>query len=536
MKKQENQSYDIVIVGAGLAGLTAGAYLSRAGYSVLLLEKQSRPGGLVNSFTVSGFTFDGGARSIENSGILKPLIKDLGLELPLIKSTVSIGITDKMVPMRGKESIDGYRQIMEQLFDDRKKDINAIFSSIRKVYREMEVLYGFDNPVFTDYTHDRKYLFTTMLPWFFRFVISILRMRKMQMPVEAYLEKLTDCQSLNDLIAQHFFKNTPMFFALGYFYVYNDYYYPKGGTGKLAEALAEVIVRHRGEILYEVEATALQVNDRTVVVQDGSSYGYERLIWGADLKRLFQVADTTDLSPSDMQAIGQHKESLEMRRGGDSVFTLYIGSTLSPDYFAKKSDPHLFYTPAKEGLGQLFRSELKTLLCSSPLDREQVFAWVDDYCKRTTYEISIPCLRDASLSPEGKSGLIVSFLFEYDLVRAVQDEHWYAEFKEYVCKSMIAVLESSLYPGLSDSIELQFASTPLTIESTFSSSEGGITGWSFEQSSPVVHSLPKIPQSVLTPIPSVYQAGQWAYSPAGIPTAILTGWYAHDAIVRKDKK
>jgi len=535
MKNTSKQTYDVCIVGAGLSGLTAATYLSRAGYSVVLLEKQGHPGGLVNSFSVTGYTFDGGARSIENSGILKPLIKDLGLDLSLIRSSVSIGIADTMVPMRGKESIEGYRQMMERHFPDRHADIDAIFSSIRKVYREMEVLYGFDNPVFTDYKHDRRYLFKTMLPWFFRFVISVLRMRCMQMPVESYLEQLTDCQSLNDLIAQHFFKQTPMFFALGYFYVYNDYYYPKGGTGALAASLANTIEQQGGEILYDMEVTALKVHSHRVVVQDGSYFGYDRLVWCADLKRLYQVADTTDLSISDVQAIDRRRESLEMRRGGDSVFTLYIGSTLPPEYFTGISDPHIFFTPSKEGLGQLFRSELQAVLSTSPLQRTQVLAWVDAYCKRTTYEISIPCLRDESLSPKGKSGLIVSFLFEYDLVRAVQDEKWYEEFKDYVSERMIAVLNDSIFPGLIDSVELQFASTPLTIESTFSSSEGGITGWSFEQSSPVVHALPKIPQSVLTPIPSVYQAGQWAYSPAGIPTAILTGWYAYDAITKKDK-
>ncbi|HLW22414.1 MAG TPA: FAD-dependent oxidoreductase, partial [Sphaerochaetaceae bacterium] len=72
MKNTSKQTYDVCIVGAGLSGLTAAAYLSRAGYSVVLLEKQGHPGGLVNSFSVSGYTFDGGARSIENSGILKP--------------------------------------------------------------------------------------------------------------------------------------------------------------------------------------------------------------------------------------------------------------------------------------------------------------------------------------------------------------------------------------------------------------------------------------------------------------------------------
>lgn len=39
--------YEYVIAGAGLSGLTAAAYLARAGYSVLVLEKTSALGGLL---------------------------------------------------------------------------------------------------------------------------------------------------------------------------------------------------------------------------------------------------------------------------------------------------------------------------------------------------------------------------------------------------------------------------------------------------------------------------------------------------------
>ena len=58
---------DILIVGAGMAGLTAAAYLSKAGLKVLLCEKENKIGGLVNSFEYKGFVFDGGIRAIEDS-------------------------------------------------------------------------------------------------------------------------------------------------------------------------------------------------------------------------------------------------------------------------------------------------------------------------------------------------------------------------------------------------------------------------------------------------------------------------------------
>ena len=59
-----------VIVGGGMSGLTAAVYLSRKGHEVLLLEKNKECGGLLNSFSREGFTFDAGARSILNAGVI----------------------------------------------------------------------------------------------------------------------------------------------------------------------------------------------------------------------------------------------------------------------------------------------------------------------------------------------------------------------------------------------------------------------------------------------------------------------------------
>jgi len=43
----ENELYDVVIVGAGPAGLAAGLYASRDGYKTVLLEKNGLPGGQI---------------------------------------------------------------------------------------------------------------------------------------------------------------------------------------------------------------------------------------------------------------------------------------------------------------------------------------------------------------------------------------------------------------------------------------------------------------------------------------------------------
>ncbi|MFX1272634.1 MAG: FAD-dependent oxidoreductase, partial [Promethearchaeota archaeon] len=151
------------------------------------------------------------------------------------------------------------------------------------------------------------------------------------------------------------------------------------------------------------------------------------------------------------------------------------------------------------------------------------------------YEISIPALRNAALTPEGKTGLIISMLFEYDLIKKVRDANWYDEFRVEVETRMLDTLSNSIYPGLKDKVLFQSSATPLSIEKIAGTSEGAVVGWSYLSPVPVVDSLRKMSSSVKTPIPNVYQAGQWAYSPAGIPTAILTGWHAAQNVMKTKK-
>ena len=67
--------FDTIVVGAGIAGLTAAAYMAKAGKKVILFERQHKVGGLIQTFQRDGVYFDGGLRSIENSGIVFPMLK-----------------------------------------------------------------------------------------------------------------------------------------------------------------------------------------------------------------------------------------------------------------------------------------------------------------------------------------------------------------------------------------------------------------------------------------------------------------------------
>ncbi len=99
---------------------------------------------------------------------------------------------------------------------------------------------------------------------------------------------------------------------------------------------------------------------------------------------------------------------------------------------------------------------------------------------------------------------------------------------------MIRVLDSSIFPGLKDAVLHHFSSTPVTMEKYAGNTDGAITGWSFtNHPMPAEDRLPRIMNSIRTPIPGVYQAGQWTFSPSGLPISILTGKLAADKVIRE---
>jgi hypothetical protein len=64
----------------------------------------------------------------------------------------------------------------------------------------------------------------------------------------------------------------------------------------------------------------------------------------------------------------------------------------------------------------------------------------------------------------------------------------------------------------------------VTLAAFKGNTEGGIVGWAFDGAHmPAVNQMQRVARSVLTPMPGVLQAGQWAYSPGGVPMAFLTG-------------
>ena len=529
-------NYDVIVVGAGAAGLTAAAYAARAGRSVGLFERRNELGGLVRSVDRGGFVFDVGLRAIENSGIILPMVHELGLPFEYVKSHVSVGVADRVIAVDSEESLDDYRQLLESFYPERREDIERIMLVIRRIMKDMDVLYGIDNPLFKDLT-DYAYVFRTLLPWSFKFLLTIGRINRMDAPIEEFLARLTPDASLRSIVGQHFFRYTPAFFAMSYFSVYLDYLYPRGGTGSLMDLLAAYGGDHGVAIHRQSSVVSVDPSRKTVTCEDGTAHEYAALVWAADLNALYSAADVTDgVDERTGRAIRERRQELHQHEGGDSVFSVFLSVDLPPEYFAAKSHGHFFYTPDPRGLGDLHThrpAELIARMDTGRASREEVRDYLREFLARNTFEISIPVLKDPSMAPAGRTGLIVSWLQDYQLTKRIRDDGWYEELKTLCMDEAVRILSSTVYPGLAEKILDRFASTPLSIARYTGSTGGAITGWAMgPRAVPVVHNMRKVAQSVLTPMKDVFKAGQWAYSPSGLPIAILTGKLAAQRAIR----
>ena len=524
----------VVIVGGGITGLTTSAYLAKRGVKVILIEKNPACGGLVNSFEKDGFIFDGGVRAIENAGMIMPMLDELGVDLPLLESKVSVGIEHRVMHAVGDSSIDDYETLLKETYPDSIEDVDKVISVIKDFKTYMKVLFGTESPFYKDPKRHKTYYITTFIPWLFKFLVTGAAIMKMQIPVEDFLHKIIKNQSLFDMISQHFFKKTPAFFAMSYFSLYSDYYYPKGGVGRLTERLEKKLGAMGGTVHLNTLITQVRPADKQVVDADGNGYTYDKLIWCADLKSLYRMIDEEHLADEIRGAFQEEKSRILASKGAESVFTVFLEVDQEPAFFQSISHGHFFYTPSKEGLGTLHREDLQSMIEDwDHTTKDAVFSWLDSFLRLNTFEVSLPVLNDPDTAPEGKTGIIISFLLDHELMTKVYDRGWYDEFKTTIEDTTVKIFDASIYPGFGEHVVSRFSSSPLSVERYSGSSEGAIVGWSFETPIPIDASMLNMKKAMLTSMPHIYKAGQWTASPAGLPTCIMTAKMVSDRVLKE---
>lgn len=135
---------DAVIVGAGTGGLTAAAYLAVMGRRVVVVDRQSMPGGNTASFTHEGFEFDiglhylGGWRGAHPG--IRTVLEPLGIDLRYREQDPDgfdeVRFDD--MSFRVPRGVEEFRARLHEAFPEERSAIDRHLRRIAAIYAECE--------------------------------------------------------------------------------------------------------------------------------------------------------------------------------------------------------------------------------------------------------------------------------------------------------------------------------------------------------------------------------------------------------------
>ncbi len=502
----EPSDAEVIVIGAGLGGLTAGAYLSRRGVRVLLFEQHRQPGGYFTTFRHKGYSFDGGIQGCEDSGMLLNMFRQLGLEgrVRFSKSRYAVAVGDFKAPLHSLPDLELLYGALAQRFPADAAALRTISEDAQSFSRALEAFGNMPNPMFMD-LKEMAAKTPSWLGKYRRDLRTFLRFyRELSEPIEEYLEKRLRDPELKRVLGMLAYRGTPAPFGLSFISYFLDYYYPDGGVQAIPDALAGCIEENGGHIEYRAMVEEILVEGgraRGVRLADGRTYRAPFIVNDGDARRTYLKMLPSSAVPESWRSRLKEAELAE------SAFTVFLGADIPPEELDFAGCHHLLVLPVGDSGGERGKGDLP------------------DFYRSSFMEITAPSLHDPSLAPPGKSSLIIHALAEPDLsvwkAEGGEPGEAYRELKEAVAGVLIERAERYV-PGLSSRVEVRLAATPWTHQ-RYTLNDGGTTvGWTYRRGHGFYRGFMNM-TGFRTPVPRLYQVGHWAMTPGGAPSAIISG-------------
>lgn len=253
-------SRKVIIVGAGMGGLTAAIRLARLGFAVTVLEARAQPGGLAARFERDGFTFDAGPYILLDRPGLDWAFRTLGLDL---SDHVNL---QRLDPVYEVQSPEGARLCFRASLEDTAAGFDCRFpgcgphyirfvQSVERIYQRLGPLLHVSQP--------RAWDLLRTGAW--RHVRFLLR------PLESILGHTGLPQPLQDAIAiwTHVAGQSareapsPMAFVAALIHTVGAYY-PVGGIGVIPQALAAAANAAGVEMRYQTKVHGIRCRNGRV--------------------------------------------------------------------------------------------------------------------------------------------------------------------------------------------------------------------------------------------------------------------------------
>jgi phytoene dehydrogenase-like protein len=481
----------VAIVGAGIAGLSAGCYAQMNGYESHIYELHSIPGGLCTSWQRGEYLFDGAIRYLSGTHP-QSKVHRLWEELDLLEGQ-EIHYYDEFVCYEGADGralvlytdIDRLEAHLLDLAPQDARPIRELSKALQQ-FTEMEL------PV--DLTPsgpaEMLELGQGMLP--------VLRpaLRWRNVTIREFAERFRDPllrEALPDFF-QFAEPDFPMMLMLTTLANMNDREagYPIGGSLAFARALADRYEALGGEIHYRSRVDKVLVDTRSTP---------HRAV-GVSLDDGNQVRSDIVVSAAD---------------GHETLFEFLGGR-----YLDNRRRSYYLDLPVAKSILQVslgvdadFSAEPPAL--SFPLPEPLVLG-------------NVPCARlvvkhycfDPTMAPPGKSVLSVWCGADYRYWRALRAEsERYRAAKRNVAEQVIAALDRR-YPGLKAQVEVIDVATPITYERYTANWRGAFAGWALttrKMSMMMTGGMPK----TLPGLERFYMCGQWVEPGGNVELSAASG-------------
>ncbi|MCK5207297.1 MAG: FAD-dependent oxidoreductase, partial [Cyclobacteriaceae bacterium] len=258
-------SYDAIIIGAGLGGLTAGAKLSIEGKKVLLIEQHNIPGGCATTFKHKDLKIEVGLHMIDGLDKGDPKLKifeELGvfdhinfIRVPEFYRFVKPGV-EITIPDNYQEAIN----VLTERYPAEKSGILKFFKIILALRKEA---------LKVPRQKLRKLLFMSVI-----FLLAPHVMIYEKKTIGQLLDSLFENEELKLVLLANlgYYHNDPYSMSLLYYSIAQGSffsgggYFIKGGSQMLSDYLASVIEDHNGTVLLRHKANE-------IVFKDGAAIG-----------------------------------------------------------------------------------------------------------------------------------------------------------------------------------------------------------------------------------------------------------------------
>lgn len=488
----------VTVIGAGLGGLTAAAYLAKAGIDVTVVEMQRQPGGYASVFKRAGgkFTFDVSLhQTAALSGASLRVSEELGIkDEPECIKLPSLGriLTPDFDINLPQTDPDGLIRSLSAPFPEEKAGIASFVNEMVRTAEETASLP--DRMKIRDYmSFPRKH----KVMWKIRKeTLADALSRHVKSPeAKALLSFLWGYYGLppSRLSAFYYFVATGQYIQGGG-YCYRPY------SAALSRALVETIEKNSGRVILGQKVKEIIVQKKAaagVVLEDGRRILSDAVISNACAPETFSSMLPEKALPR------RFRKRTKRYRPSLSTFVVWLGLNREIQNTVRECGTFVMDGPCAYDLDAAYRACLNA-------DAQNV-----------PYIVNIWDNAFSGYSPPGASVVSITFLCGYEPFKRFEADYFsgqkadYKKEKERLGRIMIERAQKRLIPELSQMIEVMEIGTPLTNVRYTDNSEGAVYGYEQSMANSFMNRIKN-----RTPVKGLYLAGAWG-EPGGGYTGVL---------------